>query len=144
MKKQTTGRISCGSLCVVAILVPALVIAVLTAGCLSQAGPGASSPTGGPGTGNGVTSIGSIIENPTAYENRTVMVAGKITLECGSGCWFNLDDGSGIIYVDMAAHNFVIPQKGGAHAVVTGRVKAGKGVPTLSADQVEIDGQVYP
>jgi uncharacterized protein YdeI (BOF family) len=91
-----------------------------------------------------VTRIGSLIENPAAYDNTTVVVSGRITLECGSGCWFNLDDGSGTIYVDLGAGNFAIPQEVGSRAVVEGTVRAGDAGPVLMGERVEIDGKVYP
>ncbi|HMA05893.1 MAG TPA: hypothetical protein VKO45_08205 [Methanomicrobiales archaeon] len=98
----------------------------------------------GADTGKKITSIGSIIENPTAYENRTVTISGKIVLECGSGCWFNLDDGSGTIYVDLKPHNFIIPQLGGEKAVVTGTVAIRDNTPRIFGEKVEVGGKVYP
>ncbi len=69
-----------------------------------------------------VTPIGDILNKPSDYDGKTVTIEGKITLECGSGCWFNLADESGIIYVDIAPNNLVIPQKVGSKAKVTGVV----------------------
>ncbi len=141
-RQQICGKLS-GFLSAMAILVPALLITAFSAGCLSQAVPGANPPAGAE-TGTGITGIGSILENPSEYENRTVTVSGRITLECGSGCWFNLDDGSGTIYVDLKAHNFAIPQVGGKQAVVTGTVAIRDNTPTILGEQVEVGGKIYP
>ena len=42
--------------------------------------------------------ISEILENETAYHGEMVVVEGKIELECGAGCWFVLNDGTGSIY----------------------------------------------
>jgi hypothetical protein len=69
-----------------------------------------------------ILKIGDILGSPEGYWGQSVMVAGKIVSECGSGCWFTLNDGTGIIYVDLAPSNLVIPQKRGAFATVNGKV----------------------
>ncbi len=56
------------------------------------------------------------------YLEKMVVLEGKITLECGSGCWFNLEDNTGKIYVDILPSNFAIPQWVGKSVVVKGRV----------------------
>jgi len=57
-----------------------------------------------------------------AYTGKDVSFEGKITLECGSGCWFNLEDGTGKVYVDLLPSNFAIPQWVGKSVVVNGKV----------------------
>ena len=66
--------------------------------------------------------IGDILEKPESYEGQAVVLEGKIISECGAGCWFTLNDGTGTIYVDLAPSNLVIPQKRGAFARVYGQV----------------------
>jgi hypothetical protein len=56
------------------------------------------------------------------YTGKDVSFVGKITLECGSGCWFNLEDGTGKVYVDLLPSNFAIPQWVGKSVVVNGKV----------------------
>jgi hypothetical protein len=56
-----------------------------------------------------------------AYTGKDVSFVGKITLECGSGCWFNLEDGTGKVYVDLLPSNFAIPQWVGKSVVVNGK-----------------------
>lgn len=69
-----------------------------------------------------VLKIADILEEPENYQGQTIVVKGKIISECGSGCWFTLNDGTGTIYVDLAPSNLVIPQKRGASATVLGQV----------------------
>ena len=69
-----------------------------------------------------IIKIGDILGKPENYEGQAIVVEGKIVSECGSGCWFTLNDGTGTIYVDLAPSNLVIPQKRGAFARVYGQV----------------------
>ena len=66
--------------------------------------------------------ISEILGNPKNYDGKTVAVQGKIVSECGSGCWFTLQDGNAVIYIDLAPNNLVIPQKKGSNAKVIGKV----------------------
>jgi uncharacterized protein YceK len=66
--------------------------------------------------------IGDILTNPKEYDGKDVIVKGKISRECPSGCWFNLQDGNAVIYIDLLPSNIVIPQKTGSSATVTARV----------------------
>ena len=87
--------------------------------------------------------ISEILENETAYHGKMVVVEGKIELECGAGCWFVLDDGTGSIYVDILPNNFAIPQKSGEDARVYGEVTLKNGDPQIIGKMVEIGGEVY-
>lgn len=69
-----------------------------------------------------ILKIDDILGKPESYEGQAVVVEGKIISECGAGCWFTLNDGTGTIYVDLAPSNLVIPQKRGAFARVYGQV----------------------
>lgn len=69
-----------------------------------------------------VVKIGDILTDPKAYDGKKLVVQGKISRECPSGCWFNLQDGNAVIYIDLAANNMVIPQKTGSTARVTALV----------------------
>ena len=69
-----------------------------------------------------VVRIGDILTNPREYDGKEVIVKGKISRECPSGCWFNLQDGNAVIYIDLLPSNIVIPQKTGSSARVTARV----------------------
>ena len=87
--------------------------------------------------------ISEILENETAYHGKMVVVAGKIELECGAGCWFVLNDGTGSIYVDILPNNFAIPQKSGEDARVYGEVTLKNGDPQIIGKMVLIGGEVY-
>jgi hypothetical protein len=61
------------------------------------------------------------------YVDKEVVLEGRITLECGSGCWFNLEDGTGKVYVDLLPSNFAIPQWVGKTVIAQGKVIKEKG-----------------
>ncbi len=69
-----------------------------------------------------IVKINEVLGGPESYEGQAVVVEGKIISECGAGCWFTLNDGTGTIYVDLAPSNLVIPPKRGAFARVYGQV----------------------
>jgi hypothetical protein len=69
-----------------------------------------------------LTRISEILQNPKVYSGKIVRVEGKITSECGSGCWFTIKDSSAVLYVDLAPNNMVIPQKRGSNARVIGQI----------------------
>jgi hypothetical protein len=109
---------------------------VLLTGCTAQSSSGqALSP--------GVTN-GAIIKDPAAYEGKDLVLKGKIATECGSGCWFLLDDGTGQLYVDLAKNNFAIPQLKGSTVVVKGMVRVENGDPKFYATNVTTDSRTYP
>ncbi|MDD1735886.1 MAG: hypothetical protein LUQ21_00270 [Methanothrix sp.] len=87
--------------------------------------------------------ISEILENETAYHGKMVVVEGKIELECGAGCWFVLNDGTGSIYIDILPNNFAIPQKSGEDARVYGEVTLKNGDPQIIGKTVLIGGEVY-
>lgn len=87
--------------------------------------------------------ISDILENETAYHGMNVVIEGKIELECGAGCWFVLNDGTGSIYVDILPNNFAIPQKSGEDARVYGEVSLKNGEPQIIGKMVLIGGEVY-
>ncbi|MGB9175494.1 MAG: hypothetical protein WCB46_01995 [Methanoregula sp.] len=122
---------------------PAVLIltgALLTAGCTSQPASGTANPAGQ----TPAVKIADILKNPAAYNGTAVAVQGKINAECGSGCWFMMDDGTGTLYVDLAPNNFAIPQISGTTVVVHGTISVIKGDPTLVATKVVTDSRTYP
>jgi hypothetical protein len=46
-------------------------------------------------------SIRDLFDHPDRYDGRTVIVRGKITTLCVRGCRFNLDDGTGVLFVQL-------------------------------------------
>ena len=85
-----------------------------------------------------ITALGDILSHPKDYDGKTVTVKGKITLECETGCWFNLKDGNAVIYVDLSPSGFAIPQNSGRSAIVEGSITIKDGKPTLVSKGVEL------
>lgn len=90
-----------------------------------------------------IVKLQDIITNESAYDGNNVVIEGKIDMECASGCWFILNDGSASLYVDILPSNFVIPQKSGSDARVYGKITTKNGDPTMIGKIVEIDGEIY-
>jgi len=84
-----------------------------------------------------VVSVKDIYSNPNEYLNQTVRLEGKITRECGSGCWFFLEDNSGTIYVDINPSGLSIPPKVGKKVIVEGVPENINGRITINGKGVE-------
>ena len=85
-----------------------------------------------------VTKIQEILKKPGNFDNKTVTVQGKIIRECPTGCWFEVKENSGIIYVDLNPSGFAIPQKVGKTATVEGKVLVRNNQPMIAGTGVEI------
>ncbi len=75
-----------------------------------------------PNNGLQTAKIGDILSRPEKFTTGKVVIEGKIISQCGAGCWFTINDGTGTIYVDLAPSKLAIPQKRGAFARVYGKV----------------------
>lgn len=84
-----------------------------------------------------------IIQDAASYDGQMVVIGGMIETECPSGCWFIVNDDTGIIYVDILPSNFVIPQKRGEDAKVYGEVVVKDGDPMIIGKMVKISGEIY-
>lgn len=84
-----------------------------------------------------IVRISDIMTNPDVYMGQAVVVKGKIITQCGAGCWFTLNDGTGTIYVDLKPSNLVIPQKRGATVTVHGEVVRKSGDTYIIGKKVE-------
>ena len=84
-----------------------------------------------------IMEIAKLLEKGSEFAGREVIIEGKIVQECGSGCWFNLKDDTGIIYVDLAPSDLVIPQKVGSKATVFGKVAIKNGTTYIIGTKVE-------
>ena len=84
-----------------------------------------------------VTSVKDIYTNPSEYLNQTIRLEGKIVRECGSGCWFFLEDETGTIYVDINPSGLSIPPKVGKKVVVEGVPENRNGRMTINGKGVE-------
>jgi uncharacterized protein YdeI (BOF family) len=82
-------------------------------------------------TGAQVVPAKDILDNPTGFEGKEVVVTGKITSECPSGGWVWVKDASGEIYVNMHPTNVFIPQKVGKTVKAMGTVVLEQGRPQV-------------
>ena len=87
--------------------------------------------------GPAVVKINDILKKSSDYLGKEVIIEGKIVQECGAGCWFNLKDSTGVIYVDLAPSNLTIPQKVGSNARVYGVVTIEKKSTYIIGKKVE-------
>jgi hypothetical protein len=85
-----------------------------------------------------ITPIKSIATAPADYNDKTVTVKGKIVLECPSGCWFDLQQDTAVLRVDIEPSGLAIPQKTGSTATVQGTLKIKDNKSTLIGTGVEI------
>jgi uncharacterized protein YdeI (BOF family) len=131
-----SGKKPVSSYGIPAVLAGLLLSAVFLAGCTAQS---SAAPAVTPGVNNA-----AIIKDPAAFEGRELVLKGKIATECGSGCWFLLDDGTGQLYVDLAKNNFAIPQLQGSTVTVKGTLRVENGDPTFHATSVVTDSRTYP
>jgi len=74
------------------------------------------------GTQAEAVSVKQVLAKPEKYKGKKVKLQGKIVRECPTGCWFDLQDTSGIIYIELSTAGIAIPQKVGSTAVVEGKV----------------------
>lgn len=121
------------------ILVCLLAGSLVLAGCTSTAGDGKHRDTSLP-----TVKIGDILDNPKNYNGTSVLISGKVVNQCGSGCWFFLNDGSGSIYVDLLPNNFAIPPMLGSKVAVKGDVLVEGGDVSILGSSVITDLKVYP
>ena len=106
---------------------------IFTAGCL-----GMDKEFGQAIEQTSVTKISGIMGSPSSYQGKTVRLEAKIISECPTGCWFNLNDSTGMIYVDLNPSGFAIPQKVGSSVIVEGTVKIRDGIPYIVGKGVVI------
>ena len=93
---------------------------------------------GNPLSGSDATAVSSILAAPAEHDGKTVKLAGKITSECMTGCWFDMEDETGTIYDDIKPSGLAIPQRVGSKVVVEGTVKVEDGRPTVVGKALEI------
>lgn len=90
-----------------------------------------------------IVKILDIVQDPSAYEGKNVLIDGKIETECPAGCWFIVNDGSASLYIDILPSNFVIPQEAGSQAKVYGEIATKDNEPMMIGKMVEIGGAIY-
>jgi hypothetical protein len=104
-------------------------------------------------SGHESVAIKDILNRSSEYLGKGVTIEGNITHECGMrGCWITVDDGTGVLLVDLKPNNFTIPlNQVGNNAKVYGNVTLveGKkkltfepGSPYVTGKKVEITGDI--
>ena len=124
---------------IVAFLIILLVILGVS-GCSSNSSGNSSNKSERYGvdiTEKEVSSVKDIYTNPSEYLNQTIRLEGKIVRECGSGCWFFLEDETGTIFVDIDPSGLSIPPKVGKKVVVEGVPENRNGRMTIIGKGVE-------
>ena len=97
--------------------------------------------------------IKDILNKSSDYLGKGVIIEGKITQECPMrGCWITVDDGTGVLLVDLSPNNFTIPlnQIGNTTNVYGNVTLVGKkklltfepGSPYIIGKRVEITGDI--
>jgi len=103
----------------IGVLVIVILIILGISGCSSNSSDN-SERYGVDITEERVVNVKDIYTNPNEYLNQTIRLEGEIVRECGSGCWFFLEDETGTIYVDINPSGLSIPPKVGKKVVVEG------------------------
>ena len=88
--------------------------------------------------------VADILSTPDKYSSVNLSIDGKISSQCGSGCWFILSDDTGDLYVNLKPENFVIPPSMGKNALVNGTILEKNGDIEYIGSVVLIDGKSYP
>jgi hypothetical protein len=125
MKKKT--------LTVISLAAGFAISAIVLNGCKSK-----SASFGQAITDKTITPIRSVVMKPADYSDKTITIEGKITRECPVGGWFDLQQDSAILYVDLHPSDFSIPQKQGKTVTVQGTIKLRDNQPILIGSGVEI------
>jgi len=74
-------------------------------------------------TNREITPISDVLIKPADYEGKDVTLEGKIVTLCPSGCWLELEDDSGLIYIDLGSSGVSIPQKRNHRATIQGSIQ---------------------
>lgn len=91
---------------------------------LIMAGCGKSTVLGKEISNNTIVKINDINSDKEGYSGKTVKIEGKIMEICPTGCWFNVNDGTGVIHINLAGKDYVM--EGGnlnSEVMVEGKVK---------------------
>jgi uncharacterized protein YdeI (BOF family) len=88
--------------------------------------------------------VADILNAPEKYSGTPLSIDGKITSQCGSGCWFIMSDDTGDLYVNLKPNNFVIPPSMGKNVVVNGTILEKNGDVAYIGSSVFVEGKLYP
>ncbi|MBM3317318.1 MAG: hypothetical protein FJY75_05655 [Candidatus Eisenbacteria bacterium] len=108
----------------VALTATAALAALAASGCARKVETFGAPLSPGP-----AIAIADIFSDPGAHEGRTVKLEGTIETECPAGCWLNVADPTGVLFVELSAAGIALPQRVGRKVAVEGVVVAEKGRP---------------
>ncbi len=80
--------------------------------------------------------VRQLIENAAPFVGKKISMSGTVIIECKTGCWFFLDDGTGKIYIDLAVAGLHIPQKVGSRVTLVGNTIGSGGQLRIEAEAV--------
>jgi len=111
-----------------------LLVGLIISGCAGQKGE----LYGAEITEKKVVKIVEILKNKDQYIGKIVRVDGKIENECPTGCWFNVIDDTGKLYIDLFPAQLAIPQKVGHNVILQGKVIERSGVLMIHGTGVRV------
>jgi hypothetical protein len=115
-----------------------MVLAFILALPLSGCGKKSAGKYGQEISNQTLTKVEEILKEIGSYDGKTVTVKGRIIRECPTGCWLEVQEDAGIIYIDLNPSGFAIPQKVGKTATVEGKVLTRNNRPMILGTGVEI------
>ncbi len=80
--------------------------------------------------------VSQLIAGEGQFAGKKISMNGTVLLECTTGCWFFLDDGTGKIYIDLATAGLHIPQKVGSRVTLVGNTSGSGGQLRIEAEEV--------
>jgi len=83
--------------------------------------------------------LGTVLNDPSVFQEKEIVIEGKIILECPTGCWFELEQEGKTMHVELGASGFAIPQKVGRDVKVAGVIKERGGKTILIGKGVNIE-----
>lgn len=105
---------------------------LICAGCRATSTPTApSSVEAVPAT------VRQLIDGSDQFADKRISLTGKIVVECSEGCWFFLDDGTAMIYIDLKPAELTIPQKIGSRVTLIGKIKGAGGNLQILGEEVK-------
>jgi len=115
-----------------------IIIAICISGCFAQ------QPENQTPVAPEKVTISNLLNSADKFTDKPVSVEGKITSQCGSGCWLIMSDSNGDLYVNLKPNNFVIPPAMGKKVTVVGKVVVKDNDMALIGSSVNLDGKNYP
>ncbi len=93
---------------------------------------------GQPINNRNLTEIKTVLKDPESFNDKEITIEGKISRECMTGCWFDVQGNGGTVFVNIKPSGLAIPQKVGKEVVVEGKVILRDGQITLIGKGLEI------